>query len=118
MQLLSFPIGYTVHLLICFPTHMQVFSWKIVPFTPAVAPNSDSINEGPILSIKFSLDGKLIAIQRSNHEIQFQHQETGETFTQKCKSESESILGFFWTDCPICDVVFVKTRCIGLLCVL
>ncbi|KAK4800166.1 hypothetical protein SAY86_025531 [Trapa natans] len=87
----------------------QVFSWKIAPFTPAIAPTSDSISEGPILSIKFSLDGKLIAIQRSNHEIQFQHRETGETFTQKCKSESESILGFFWTDCPLCDIVFVKT---------
>ncbi|KAK4766433.1 hypothetical protein SAY87_008075 [Trapa incisa] len=91
------------------PTNNQVFSWKISPFTPAIAPTSDSLSEGPILSIKFSLDSKLIAIQRSNHEIQFQHLETGETFTQKCKSESESLLGFFWTDCLLCDIVFVKT---------
>ncbi|XP_030457858.1 uncharacterized protein LOC115678616 [Syzygium oleosum] len=91
------------------PANDQVYSWKVVPFDPAVAPISDSISDGPILAIRFSLDGKLIAIQRSNHEIQFQHRETGETFSQTCKSESENILGFFWTDCPLCDLVFVKT---------
>ncbi|KAK3405622.1 hypothetical protein EUGRSUZ_K01855 [Eucalyptus grandis] len=91
------------------PANDQVYSWKVVPFDPAAAPISDSISDGPILAIRFSLDGKLIAIQRSNHEIQFQHRETGETFSHTCKSESENILGFFWTDCPLCDIVFVKT---------
>lgn len=88
----------------------QVFSWKTVPFSPLVAPTSVSISEGPILSIRYSLDEKVIAIQRSNHEVQFRHRETGETFSQRCRPESESILGFFWTDCPLCDIVFVKTR--------
>ncbi|XP_062166239.1 uncharacterized protein LOC133872682 [Alnus glutinosa] len=91
------------------PISDQVFSWKTVPFSPLVAPTSDSISEGPILSIRYSLDTKFIAIQRSNHEVQFWHRETGETFSQTCGSESESILGFFWTDCPFCDIVFVKT---------
>lgn len=91
------------------PTSDQVFSWKTVPFSPLVDPTSDSISEGPILSIRYSLDTKFIAIQRSNHEVQFWHRETGETFSQRCGSESESILGFFWTDCPFCDIVFVKT---------
>ncbi|KAF7849916.1 hypothetical protein BT93_L0134 [Corymbia citriodora subsp. variegata] len=91
------------------PANDQVYSWKVVPFDPVVAPISDSISDGPILAIRFSLDGKLIAIQRSNHEIQFQHRETGETFSQTCKPESEIILGFFWTDCPLCDIIFVKT---------
>ncbi|KAG2683267.1 hypothetical protein I3843_10G024200 [Carya illinoinensis] len=91
------------------PTLDQVFSWKTMPFSPLVAPTSDTISEGPILSIRYSLDAKLIAIQRSNREIQFWHRETGETFSQSCRSESESILGFFWTDCPLCDIVFVKT---------
>lgn len=95
--------------LILSPTSNQVFSWKTVPFSPPVAPTSDSISEGPILSIRYSLDAKFIAIQRSNHEVQFWHRETGETFSQRCRSESESILGFFWTDCPLCDIVFVKT---------
>ncbi|KAK9986603.1 hypothetical protein SO802_031554 [Lithocarpus litseifolius] len=91
------------------PTSDQVFSWKTVPFSPLVAPTSDSISEGPILSIRYSLDAKFIAIQRSDHEVQFRHRETGETFSQRCRPESESILGFFWTDCPLCDIVFVKT---------
>ncbi|KAM4079401.1 hypothetical protein ACB094_09G115000 [Castanea mollissima] len=95
--------------LILSPTSDQVFSWKTVPFSPLVAPTSDSISEGPILSIRCSLDEKFIAIQRSNHEVQFRHRETGETFSQRCRPESESILGFFWTDCPLCDIVFVKT---------
>lgn len=95
-------------LLIC-PTVDQVFSWKTVPFNPAVAYTTDAITEGPILSIRYSLDLKIIAIQRSSHEIQFLIRETGETFSQKCRPESESILGFFWTDCPSCNIVFVKT---------
>lgn len=91
------------------PTSDQVFTWKTSPFAPLVAPTSFPVNEGPIISIRYSLDAKVLAIQRSNHEIQFWNRETGTTFSQMCKSESESILGFFWTDCPTCDVVFVKT---------
>lgn len=75
-----------------------------------VAPTSDSLTEGPIVSIRYSLDLKFIAVQRSDQEIQFWDRGSGETFSQRCKSESESILGFFWTDCPLCDIVFVKTR--------
>ncbi|KAG2686883.1 hypothetical protein I3760_09G027200 [Carya illinoinensis] len=91
------------------PTSDRVFSWKTVPFSSLADPISDLISEGPILSIRYSLDEKFIAVQRSNHDIQFWHRETGETFSQRCRSESESILGFFWTDCPLCDIVFVKT---------
>ncbi|XP_028777547.1 regulator of MON1-CCZ1 complex [Neltuma alba] len=91
------------------PTSDQVFSWKVVPFDPHVGPTIDSITEGPIISIRYSLDVKVIAIQRSDHEIQFQNRETGETFTHTCRTESESILGFFWTDSHICDIVLVKT---------
>ncbi|KAI3822722.1 hypothetical protein L1987_10319 [Smallanthus sonchifolius] len=91
------------------PTSDQVVSWKISPFTSDVAPTTDTISEGPVLSVRYSLDLKLIAVQRSNHEVQFWVKETGETFSQKSKSESDSILGFFWTDCAVCDIVFVKT---------
>lgn len=83
---------------------------KTVPFTPHVSPTTDSISEGPVLSIRYSLDAKILAIQRSNHEVQFWNRETGDTFSQKYRSDSESLLGFFWTDCPTCDLVFVKTR--------
>ncbi|PRQ44424.1 putative colon cancer-associated Mic1, WD40/YVTN repeat-like-containing domain-containing protein [Rosa chinensis] len=91
------------------PASDQVFCWKTVPFDPMVAPTSDSLTEGPIVSIRYSLDLKFIAVQRSDQEIQFWDRGSGETFSQRCKSESESILGFFWTDCPLCDIVFVKT---------
>ncbi|XP_050228080.1 uncharacterized protein LOC126677480 [Mercurialis annua] len=97
------------------PTSNQVFSWKTAPFDPNVAPTADSISEGPVLSIRYSLDAKFIAIQRSSQELQFWHRETGETFTHKCRSELESILGFFWTDCPLCDIVLVKTSGLDLL---
>ncbi|KAJ4980007.1 hypothetical protein NE237_010787 [Protea cynaroides] len=87
----------------------QVFAWKTVPPVLFDAPTSDSIGEGPVLSIRYSLDAKVIGIQRSNLEIEFRNRYTGEAFIHKCKSESENILGFFWTDCPSCDVIFVKT---------
>lgn len=89
-------------------TSNQIFSWKTVPFNPLATPTSDSIPEGPILSIRFSLDTKLIAIQRSSSEIQFWIRETLEAFSHRCRSDSENILGFFWTDCPLCDFVVVK----------
>uniref|UniRef100_A0A2P2KVP9 Uncharacterized protein MANES_09G038300 n=1 Tax=Rhizophora mucronata TaxID=61149 RepID=A0A2P2KVP9_RHIMU len=101
-------------LLLC-PTSDQVYSWKTVPFAPHAAPTSDSISEGPILSIRYSLDAKFIAIQRSSQEIQFWHRETRGTLNHRCKSESESILGFFWTDCPLCNFVLVKTSGLDLL---
>lgn len=88
----------------------QVLSWKTSPFNPEVILESDSITEGPVLLVRYSLDLKLLAIQRSDHEVQFWVKETGYTFKKRCKSESETILGFFWTDCPTCDIVFVKTR--------
>ncbi|KAM7505578.1 hypothetical protein LguiB_004482 [Lonicera macranthoides] len=91
------------------PTSDQVVCLKTVPFTPHVSPTTDSISEGPVLSIRYSLDAKILAIQRSNHEVQFWNRETGDTFSQKYRSDTESLLGFFWTDCPTCDLVFVKS---------
>ncbi|KAJ8754517.1 hypothetical protein K2173_005678 [Erythroxylum novogranatense] len=97
------------------PTSDQVYLWKTTPFSPHEAPTSDPISEGPILSIRYSLDARFRAIQRSSQEIQFWQKETGDTFNHKCKSESESILGFFWTDCPLGDIVLVKTSGLDLL---
>ncbi|XP_010257534.1 PREDICTED: uncharacterized protein C18orf8 isoform X3 [Nelumbo nucifera] len=90
-------------------TSDQVFAWKTVPLTPPDAPSCDSIGEGPVLSVRYSLDAKVLGIQRSNHEIQFKNRETGEALIHRCRLESEIILGFFWIDCPTCDVVIVKT---------
>lgn len=97
------------------PTSDQVFSWKVVPCTKHEPPNSDLVSEGAVLFIRYSLDKKVICIQRSIHEIQFKNRETGESFSWRCKLESESILGFFWTDCPTCDFLIIKTSGIDLL---
>ncbi|KAL9233027.1 hypothetical protein vseg_008070 [Gypsophila vaccaria] len=96
-------------------TSDQVFSWKIAPCDPYVEPTSDAISEGPVLSIRYSLDSKVLAIQRSCHEIQFWDKEKGSTFWHRCRTESERILGFFWTDCPTCDIVLVKSSGIDLM---
>ena len=71
---------------------------------------SDSINDGPVLSIRFSLDGNLIGIKRSNSEIEFKNRVTGKIFTRKYKPDSDIILGFFFADCPECDIVIIKSR--------
>ncbi|GAU31512.1 hypothetical protein TSUD_332870 [Trifolium subterraneum] len=92
------------------PTADQVFSWKVSLFERLIGPSTDSISEGPIIAVRYSLDTKVIAIQRSSHEIQFWDRETAETFSHKCRPESESILGFFWTDSQQCDIVIVKTK--------
>jgi hypothetical protein len=98
------------------PTADRVLSWKVGAPTEHNPPNSDLIGEGPVLSIRYSLDQKAIAIQRSNHEVEFRNRETGLTFSRKCKQDSERILGLFWTDCPTCDIILIKTRFIcGLL---
>ncbi|KAH9622123.1 hypothetical protein KSS87_003687 [Heliosperma pusillum] len=96
-------------------TSDQVFAWKIAPFDPCIEPTSDAISEGPVLSVRYSLDSKVLAIQRSNHEIQFWDKERGNTFCHYCRNESEKILGFFWTDCPTSNFVLVKTSGMDLL---
>uniref|UniRef100_A0A1D1ZDB1 Uncharacterized protein C18orf8 n=2 Tax=Anthurium amnicola TaxID=1678845 RepID=A0A1D1ZDB1_9ARAE len=97
------------------PTSDQVLSWKIGSSIRHDPPNSDSISEGAVLLIRYSLDGKIIGIQRSNSEIQFKNRETGETISRRYRPESECILGFFWTDCPVCDIVVIKTSGLDLL---
>ncbi|CAN6318557.1 unnamed protein product [Urochloa humidicola] len=97
------------------PTADRILYWKIAPSIPSGPPNSDPVNEGPVLSVRYSLDHKVIGIHRSRHEIEFRNRETGETCSKKCKADSETILGFFWTDCPTCDVILVKTSGLDLL---
>ncbi|KAK9154327.1 hypothetical protein Sjap_001807 [Stephania japonica] len=58
----------------------QVYAWKITPYSPYTTPSVDSIGEGSVLSIHYSLDGKVIGIQRSNHEIQFVNRGTWDMF--------------------------------------
>lgn len=97
------------------PTADRILYWKIAPSTPSGPPNSDPVNEGPVLSVRFSLDQKAIGIQRSSHEVEFRNRETGEACSKKCRADSETTLGFFWTDCPTCDVIIIKTSGLDLL---
>lgn len=97
------------------PTADRILYWKTILPTPSGPPNSDPVNEGPVLSVRYSLDHKVIGIQRSRHEIEFRNRETGETCSKKCRADSETVLGFFWTDCPTCDVILVKTSGLDLL---
>lgn len=90
-------------------TSNQIFPWQANQFTSEGIPNAVTIKEGPVLSIRYSLDGKIIGVQRSQQEVEFINRETSKVFNLQCKVESECILGFFWTDCPTCDIVLVKT---------
>uniref|UniRef100_A0A7I4E1F6 Mic1 domain-containing protein n=1 Tax=Physcomitrium patens TaxID=3218 RepID=A0A7I4E1F6_PHYPA len=86
-----------------------VYSWPTNQHPPAELPGVTDIKEGPILGVRYSLDGKILAIQRTNQEIEFVNKESCTGFKQQCRSGSDRIFGFFWTDCPACDIVFVTT---------
>ncbi|KAG6470688.1 hypothetical protein ZIOFF_071765 [Zingiber officinale] len=91
------------------PLSDHVLSYKVG--TSQLDPHSsDFVGGGPVLFIRYSLDAKLIGIHRSNHEIQFKNRESGQIFSHICKTDTERILGFFWTDCPSCDLILIKTR--------
>ncbi|XP_002974407.2 regulator of MON1-CCZ1 complex [Selaginella moellendorffii] len=85
----------------------EIYSWSVSSDTSPSDPVVVKISQGPVLGVRFSLDCKILAILRSNTEIEFINREDCNSFKQSCKSSSERILGFFWTDCPDCDVVIV-----------
>jgi len=95
--------------LLLVPAPNKVYSWPTNQNPPAEAPGVTTIKEGPVLGVRYSLDGKLLAVQRTNQEIEFFNKENCTGFKQQCRSSSDRILGFFWTDCPACDIVFVTT---------
>ena len=49
----------------------QVVSWEINPFASDVSATTETISDRPVLSVRYSLDSKLIVVQRSNREVQF-----------------------------------------------
>eukprot|EP01018_Ginkgo_biloba_P005093 Gb_13565 [translate_table: standard] len=73
------------------PTSNQVFAWQANQFTSVDIPNVVTINEGPVLSIRYSLDGKIIGVQRSQQEVEFINRETCTVFNQRCKLTSEEV---------------------------
>lgn len=56
-------------------------------------------DQGAVLSIKFSLDLKILAVQRNNNSVEFMNfsgSNLDSKYTQSCKKNS-NILGFVWT---------------------
>ncbi|KAJ7568420.1 hypothetical protein O6H91_01G032200 [Diphasiastrum complanatum] len=95
--------------LLLVPSPGKVFSWPVNSYPPPENPSTTFIKDGPVFAVRFSLDGKILAVQRSGQEIEFVNREDCTEFRQRCKSGTDRILGFFWTDCPSRDIVFVTT---------
>lgn len=95
--------------LLLVPSSNKVHSWPVARHAHPDSPNITTVDDGRVLAARFSLDGNILAIQRSDNEISFFNRESGVKFTQLCRSRTERILGFFWTDCPTCDIVYVTS---------
>ncbi|XP_046830140.1 regulator of MON1-CCZ1 complex isoform X2 [Vespa velutina] len=59
-------------------------------------------DKGPVISIKFSPDMNILAIQRTNTSVEFMnfsssHEPDGIEYSQSCKGRTATILGFVWT---------------------
>ncbi|KAH7279474.1 hypothetical protein KP509_37G021500 [Ceratopteris richardii] len=95
--------------LLLVPSPDKMFSWPVARHTQSNSPNVTVVDNGPVLGARFSLDLTILAIQSSDCEVSFYNRESGAKFKQLCRSRRDRILGFFWTDCPTCDIVFVTT---------
>eukprot|EP00250_Pteridium_aquilinum_P017009 c23410_g1_i1 orf=450-2681(-) len=95
--------------LLLVPSPNKVFSWPVARHAHPDSPSVTPMDDGPVLAARFSLDAKILAIQRSDHEVSFFNRENGLKFRQLSRSRIERILGFFWTDCPTCDIVYVTS---------
>lgn len=59
-------------------------------------------DKGPVISIKFSPDMNILAIQRTNTSVEFMNfspsnEPDGIEYSQSCKGRTAIILGFVWT---------------------
>ncbi|XP_059481011.1 regulator of MON1-CCZ1 complex isoform X2 [Neocloeon triangulifer] len=72
-------------------------------------------DKGPVISIKFSPDQKVLAIQRSKTSVEFLNFLNGIDcleYSQSCKGKSNTIIGFIWTSQN--EIVFVTDNGIEL----
>ena len=79
--------------------------------TGAVAPSVTPVGDGVMLAARFSLDGKVLAVQRSDADVEFvpSSGDTGGAFWQRCRRPGETILGFFWASSAGVDFVLATT---------
>lgn len=57
--------------------------------------------KGPVISIKFSPDGKILAIQRTRTSVEFINfydNKQSQEYSQSCKGKNAKILGFIWAN--------------------
>lgn len=75
-------------------------------------------DHGPVLSIKFSLDHKILAVQRNNNSVEFMNFDANQLdteYSQTCKKNS-NIFGFVWTNTN--EVAFITDHGIELYMVI
>lgn len=69
------------------------------------------LQEGPpLLSLRSSLDGKLLGVQRSQILVEFINLQTGNIFVQGTDKGKGRILGFVFVDASEADVIFISTK--------
>ncbi|CAG9824494.1 unnamed protein product [Phaedon cochleariae] len=75
-------------------------------------------DHGTVLSIKFSLDHKILAVQRSNNSVEFMNfiDNTLETEYSQCCKKNSNILGFVWSH--LNEVAFITDHGIELYMVI
>jgi hypothetical protein len=91
------------------PAQGCIYSWPATQQPPETKPTVHKVKEGPVLAVRFSLDRKFVAVQRSEYEMEIVDLERSYAFRQRCKQKGERILGFFWSDSPVADLVFVTS---------
>jgi hypothetical protein len=65
-----------------------------------------ALKDGLLVAARFSLDGSILAIQRTSTDIEFLNLRRGCGFWQRCRP-GERLLGFFWVNTPDCNMVLV-----------
>ncbi|KAK3271190.1 hypothetical protein CYMTET_20446 [Cymbomonas tetramitiformis] len=102
------------NLLLLVASKNKLFSWpvdKVLSLNSpdeAESPTVSFLNEGPVISARFSLDGRILAVQRTATDVEFVNREDASEFWQRCR-KGERLLGLFWVNTPECDCVFVTT---------
>uniref|UniRef100_A0A1B6C0U7 Uncharacterized protein n=2 Tax=Clastoptera arizonana TaxID=38151 RepID=A0A1B6C0U7_9HEMI len=97
----------------------QVFSVQSSDVTEVVvkSPSTDTIKtfqmeeKGPVISIKFSPDHNILAVQRTRSSVEFINfinSNQSREYSQSCEAKNGRILGFIWTNST--EIVFVTDQ--------
>ena len=86
-------------------------AWAEAGSAGGVPPTVTPVGEGPALAARFSLDGKVLAVQRSATDVEFVPASggSGGAFWQRCRRPAETVLGFFWASSAGVDFVLATT---------